>query len=303
MSNPPVPNPGTIYRQSISSDLGEAAVWLKSLGINFGASRFGQYAAYLHRAENGDLDPRGHDAAIEASDLYMIYRGLSRLYHPNLIQKIRTFVESGPLHSSEERPGGASGHARNTAFELLIASQFALAGFSLDFETSSDVAFKDGPTLFYVECKRPFTYNGVKKNISKAYSQLRQRYKSSDDPNARGLVVLSIAKFSNPKNQTLGISSGAELITLMTERFENFLATHQRLFYRNHDERTMGVFAYLQIAVAYENMKGTGIHRQFAGMYLSKVNPIDIKFLHPDRLYFHEIVQRINRTNQTALQL
>ncbi|MEX2115297.1 MAG: hypothetical protein WEB37_00300 [Bacteroidota bacterium] len=291
-----------IHRRSISKDLQEAAAWLKAINIDFENSRFAQYANHLKRAEGGQLDQSGHDSAIEASDLYMIYRGLSRLDHPNLHQKLKIFVESGPLHSSQERPGGATGLARNTALELLIASQFALAGYDLDFNTTSDVAFRDGRTMFHVECKRPFTYNGVKKNIERAYSQLRHRYRDSIGSTARGLVVLSIAKFSNPMNQTLSISDDRELVAFMSGRFEEFLRAHQRLFYRNHDERTMAVLAYLQIAVAYQDRKGTGIHRQFAGMYLSTVNPTDIKYMNPDRLYFHEIVERINRSNKNALR-
>jgi len=60
--------------------------------------------------------------------------------------------------------------------------------------------------LFYIECKRPLKDKTIKKNLDKAYSQLRRRYMTSANPEStRGFVVLSIAKVKNPKNKTLGL--------------------------------------------------------------------------------------------------
>lgn len=293
-----------IQRPSISSDLAQAATWLKEIGVDFEHSRFSQYQNHLMRAEEGKIALDGYDSAIEASDLFLIYRGLSRFEHPALLQKLRIFVEKGPVHSKFERPSDASALARNTGLELLIASHFALAGFDLDFELTSDIVFRDKNSTFHIECKRPFRRETVKRCLEKAYSQLRHRYRDNPQvPGIRGLVVLSMGKFSNPENRTLGIANNQDLMSFMTKLQEDFLRMHQRAFYKNLHQNTMGVFAYLQIAVSFKNIKGTGIHRQFNGMYLSKTNETNIKFMNPDRLYFHQIVRNVNRSNWAAMSL
>ena len=120
---------------------------------------------------------------------------------------------SGPIHAIDERFDKGSSHkARSTALELLVASQFAQAGYSISFDTEADVEVIDKTVLFHVECKRPSKYENIEKCVGDAYSQLKKRYASyNGDLKQRGFAFISITKLVNPDNGTLLLKNKLEI--------------------------------------------------------------------------------------------
>jgi hypothetical protein len=290
-----------IHRKSLSSDVRPALEWLHSLRIDISKSRFAKYVIQLSALENQlpiptDIANDSYDTAIEISDLVIINLGLSRYTGSNLIPRLRDFV-SGPIHSIDENSNkGRSYKARSTGVELLIASHFLLGGFKINLETDTDVEAIDKNVFFHIECKRPAKYDNVEKCVQEAYSQLKKRYNSyTGKQSQRGFAVLSITKFSNPGNIQLAVNSQDEMVIESEKFISKFLEEHRSTFYKNLDDRTMGVLIHFQIAVVIRGQKGVLIHRILSGIYTSLISDIDIKNMHPDRVYFREIIQRLNR--------
>lgn len=283
------------------SDLAPALAWLASHGIDYKTTRFGKYHRDALKTGDGiKLGSDAFDSAIEAHDLIMIYKGLQSIQSNSLTGKLKHFV-SGPIHSIHEANDGASVVARNTGLELLIASHFSLGGYSVNFSSVADVEFRDKDLLFYVECKRPHKAKTIKKNLDRAYSQLRRRYMSSPNPEStRGFVVLSIAKARNPENKTLGLRSYEESIEASKHLLSDFLQENRSLWNRNIHPNTMAVFGYMQIAIHIQGMPGGIMHRQFDSIYVRPGHNADIEYHDPDRIYMREIVSRLNEGAKAA---
>ena len=294
-----------IKRSRISPELTEAIQWLSELGIDVKKGRFSNYANDVLALESGlskEQTADMYDSGLEVNDLIMIHKGLSHLKDDEFCFKLRKYIE-GPKHAQDERKDGASHIARNTGFELLIASLFSLAGFKVDFEGAFDVRVTDRDNVFYIECKRPRSHSSLKKNMQIMYSQLEHRYREHDQLNPpRGLAVVSITKIVNPTNGTLPVERPDDAFQKCEKIFSDFLDQHKTIWYRNLHEDTMAVLLYLQLTVLAKGYTGTFFHRQFWGIYVRPGHYGDIKDLDLDRMYFHYIVQRLNAGSRLAFQ-
>ncbi len=204
---------------------------------------------------------------------------------------------SGPIHAIDERFDKGSSHkARSTALELLVASQFAQAGYSISFDTEADVEVIDKTVLFHVECKRPSKYENIEKCVGDAYSQLKKRYASyNGDLKQRGFAFISITKLVNPDNGTLLLKNKLEIKERLDALASNYLTENKHLFYKNLDDRTMGVIFYLQMAIKTPEYNGLFIYRHLAGIYVSNTNDPNIENQNRDRVYFREIMTKLNQ--------
>ena len=303
--------PDFIHKKSLKDEYADALSWLESLGIDYRSTRFAKYEKDIellenialtdkskNRNRNAELD--SYDSVLEANDLIMIHKGLAKINDNELIEKLKLFAKD-PIHSSDEKIPIDFPLARNTGLELLVAAHFALGGYQISFKTIADVVVIDNENVFHIECKRPSKESTIKNNLDKAYKQLKRRYNEFDGPLMdRGFVVLSIGKIINPENKMYGVKDESELLNTLNEVVINFLNDHKILWRRNLHEKTMAVFAYLQMAAKIENRCGTFIIRHFDGLYIRPNHLPDIKDLDLDRLYFREIISRLNEGTRKA---
>jgi hypothetical protein len=304
--------PEFIRKKSLNAEYAKALQWLKSLGIDYSLSRFAKYEKDIEKLENftsvekiKNSDDKAvldsYDSALEAHDLIMIHKGLGGIKEDELTRKLKWFV-GGPVHASNEKSDGRSHVARNTGIELLVTSNFVLGGFKVNFQTDADVVVIDKDNHFQVECKRSSKESTLKSNLDKAYSQLKRRYAEYEESClSRGFVVLSIGKIVNPENKVLGVKDGSEILGIMDQIVRDFLNNNKSIWQRNLHEKTMAVFAYLQMAANAQNRHGTFIVSHYGGLYLRPGHLPDIKDLDLDRLYFREIVSRMNEGARNAL--
>lgn len=292
--------------KSFWTELQPALTWLTNLGIDYSKTRFGAYA----RSISPEANPPGihdensrlmHDAAIEASELDVIYKGLSHETSEPFIQKLKEAL-GGPIHSLDEIAHGGSSHkARSTAFELVIASHFAMGGFKVKFDSLADVVAVDDRTTLYIECKRPFGEHRIARCTAEAYRQLKRRYEAhSHSGNCRGIYVVSAAKLWNPEYATLLIRDEADLGEFITFCTRTFLEEKKGFWYKNLHDQTMAVAAYFQTALKMGDQPGGYITRLFGSMYLSQNHSTDLADQHPERLYFNNIANRLNSGQQSV---
>lgn len=282
------------------SELGQTLQWLESLGIDYRPTRFGKYARDILQNTGKTLDADSYDAPIEAHDLIVIHRGLASFTADVFLSKLKEFI-AGPVHAKSERSDGTSHRARSIGLELLIASHFALGGFSVRFSPRADFEFTYNGVLFFVECKRPQSYGTVKTNLENAYKQLRRNYSASKDlEHTRGLVVMSIAKFSNPENRTLGLSTWDEYAKLREKLVLNFLERNRLLWNTSVHPNTMGVLGYIQIAAKIAERPGGFIYREFGGICVRPGHQANVRHLDPDRQHFGYMVHRLKQGYREA---
>ena len=293
-----------LRRESLSQELDEALQWIESLGLQSKDSRFTKYRGELKIQESRLHVPKSairdsFDTAYECSDLVFICKGLSGKESPIMKRKLKALLK-GPKHSSEEKPAGRSHQARDTSLELVIASHFALGGYSIEFSDDADVIAKDGKTTFYIECKRPSGTN-VEGTIEKIHHQLRRRYETHEgNTEARGLAVFSVTKRLFPNSETLLVDTPEEGVNAVLETMQQFHQDTKELWYKDLDDRTMAVLVYAAMAISLRNQRGLIIARHFSGRYLSRTRETDIAKNDPDRLYFRDILSRLNQGAQKA---
>ncbi|MCX6132623.1 MAG: hypothetical protein NTU47_02320 [Ignavibacteriales bacterium] len=238
-----------------------------------------------------------YDTAAEASDLIFIHLGLSRIQTPSLIEKLKVVLE-GPKHAVDEKPDGSSHKPRNTAFELVIAAHFALAGFTVDFDSEADVVVSDEKSAFYVECKRP-SGTDIAGTINDIHHQLQRRYQNHQlEKAARGLGVLCVTKRILPNSETLLVNTAQEGHDAAMDVLKRAHDDTKKMWYKNLHHQTMAGIIYLSMPIAITGRSGLIVSRQFSGRYVSRTRKTDIAAQDPDRVYFSQI---INRLNQGAL--
>jgi hypothetical protein len=111
-----------------------------------------------------------------------------------LRRKIAT-VLGGPVLPNDEDEN--SNEARNTLFELNLASKLRKAGLDASPGMDVDIECTIGGKHLLIECKRPFKEHNVGKQIKKAGKQLKARLKTFP-PGSRGIVAVSLSKTMNP---------------------------------------------------------------------------------------------------------
>jgi hypothetical protein len=84
-------------------------------------------------------------------------------------------------------------HGRNIAFQLRLAADLSRAGAAADLDHEADICFNADGAHVYLECKRPFSENSVRRNVLDARSQLRRRFKQDEHPSAVGIVAISLS--------------------------------------------------------------------------------------------------------------
>ena len=95
--------------------------------------------------------------------------------------------------------------ARNTLFELNLASKLSRAGLDTSLEASSDICciVKDRRVL--IECKRPFSNKSIVKNVRVADKKLHHSLASAP-AGSRGVIAVSFSRIVNPKDFILQYS-------------------------------------------------------------------------------------------------
>jgi hypothetical protein len=104
-------------------------------------------------------------------------------------------VLGGPVLPNDEDEN--SNEARNTLFELNLASKLRRAGLNASPGMDADIECRIGGEHLLIECKRPFWEQNVGRQIKKAARQLKKRLKTVSSE-SRGIVAVSLSKAMNP---------------------------------------------------------------------------------------------------------
>ena len=132
-------------------------------------------------------------------------------------------VLGGPPSPHDETP--VANHARNTLFEIAVASKFWRAGQRPNLGKVADVEVNFDGSEYLIECKRPFSPTRVESLIEEASGQLRTGLAERKD-GARGLIALSYSKlrggpgFTEVQDEQEGIACLREELRVESERIK-----------------------------------------------------------------------------------
>jgi len=297
---------GKISYADIQADFEETIAWFGKYAPGAFKRRFALYrrdiAALVEAFNAGKVDELLKSNRIESLtnsvsesiELGMIRKGLASLLGQDeqLARRIRKIIK-GPEYAKQELTDTSTNEPRNYAFELMIASYCAAAGYTIDLSDDADLAFEDEGRKVFIECKRPASVKAVGANVSRALSQLTKRYNASAFAGLkRGVVALSISKIINREQRLISIETEADLSGQLRSIVRKFVSEHEQFWQRTLDIRTLGVIVYFYTAAFIEDEGFLVACRQVG------LNNITIEGTSDD-LYFVEIGTKLQQTIRT----
>jgi hypothetical protein len=111
-----------------------------------------------------------------------------------LAEKFKLILK-GPDHPGRETE--ATNLARNTAFELNVASRLRVRGFDISLPHNPDIVCHLRDVEVFIQCKRPFSVRNIRRNIIRAAQQLTRDLDAVTSRNVRGVIALSVSRAVN----------------------------------------------------------------------------------------------------------
>lgn len=195
----------------ILSTLGEFLGLARTLGLSVEHTRYWHHRAQIERLyaalKDGPPVPpssylrRGEtdlDYMLALTETVVIGDALPflRTCDQATLRRKLTDVLKGPVLPSKERHGTASNRARNITFELSLGGNLWQAGLRPQLGEHPDLTCMVGDTRLYIQCKRPFSANGVPEAIKDARKQLCNDLRAAP-PGPKGVIALDVSRVIN----------------------------------------------------------------------------------------------------------
>jgi hypothetical protein len=231
-------------------DLRAAIDWFEHLGIGVRGTRLGRYRKLLDEIlelqETLDYEqatrkfPDYLNTLYSAHEIALIYRGFAGRGYDTLVRDRLRKVAAGPEHHTAELRA-MSNEARTAAFELIVGSYLAKAGFRLLGGSIADLVavVKDRPVVF--ECKRPQGERGFAANLHKAHSQLMIRYVTAGLSHSRGVIAIDVSKAMNDQFRLFRSMTHADVVMATTSLLNSCIDRYCRHLSRLTHPKTLAV--------------------------------------------------------------
>lgn len=240
------------YRRA-EEKLQEVFAYAESIGVPLNVTRFGSYRKALRALVHWQQRKEGRESLpgpdrsyigplIEVVELSMALP-FFHTCRPDVIREKLKWISTGPADSLDE--DAASGNrARNTVFELSLASRLWQAGLKPDVGDNPDVICEvDGKRLVF-ECKRPFSGLQVGKRIREAADQIRTIL-DQQVPGTRGIIAISLSKVFSPGNLRLYARNESEMKRELSRQTRNLAERYERTWSRYAQSNIIGILFHL----------------------------------------------------------
>jgi hypothetical protein len=181
-------------------------------------------------------------SAVEAQEFAGIFHGICD-YDPATVKSLMQKALKGPPHPLQET-SDRSNLGRNITFELHLGAALRRAGATVALGQRADLCIDHGGAHVYVECKRPFSEHGIRRNIKRARTQLQQRFSSDPHPVTLGLVAISVSKALNPGSNMFLVDNPESLLSL-TDDVQRLHRLYGSDYDRLVDLRLIGVLYHV----------------------------------------------------------
>lgn len=252
-----IPAAGLLQTESfeaLQEKLHGAISWLGEFGVVIPSTRIHAYQRTFEELMNvyrsKDVSRANSEFAKYVSTLYEIheiieiYNGFLESGSGSYLQSRILKVAHGPENLLDE--DSSSGNlARNTAFELIIASRLAAAGYLPIHYGSADIAIRVANRTVLFECKRPQSEKAIGKRLRDGHSQLRRRY--AGQPCLRGIVAIDVSKAANPDFGALHYEGPKRIGRLMERLIDEYSSKYSLAIQKLARRKTIGVLFRISI--------------------------------------------------------
>lgn len=224
----------------IQESFEKVIAWLESFGVRISSTRVDRYKDAIQKVQeihaSGDESaaenylPKAINTLHEIHDLIEVRRGFANANYSEFLSPIIEKLASGPDAYADEN-SSASNRARNTAFELIVASRLASSGLPIFRRGAHDLATEIKSKIVLIECKRPFAAKQIERRIKEGFSQLEKGYKGTDLIRLRGIVAVDVTRAHNPSFRPFTFEDPKDLgrvaesyLTSITKKFDDVMS-------------------------------------------------------------------------------
>jgi hypothetical protein len=241
--------------QQMCDGLAAANDWLTSLRIREQHDRIRQHmerialleearkAGALMEATQGDdgrLAMFSLTEAVEFLDTFSAFAGDP----PGGLRRRLKDALAGPADLAAEATD--SNQARNIMFELNLASRIRSRGLPVDLpKENPDILTRFENVSLCIQCKRPYKEETIPANIEKAASQLRRDLDADANPDARGIVAISVSRVFNPGDQIFAGPDEASVAKRLGDEVQQLGESHASTWKKIVDPRIVGILFHL----------------------------------------------------------
>ena len=180
--------------------------WLNSLGLKLQNTRIARYRKCLNHI--ADLDDSGlskvtqtedityRQVLYEISEFIFLYRVFEKSQPAGFLKKAQIICKGKDAYSLEDSRSNT--HARDIAFELLVAARLEYSGLHPILDLTDDVAWKTQYSTVSIQCKRCKTMSSISRNLKRASKQIDNDIQDTNLQVDSGIIALDITAALNP---------------------------------------------------------------------------------------------------------
>lgn len=216
----------------------------------------------------------------DISELNQIINTVPKWGKKVITEKLKRFLKGSILPSEESLENS---FARNTGFELWLASLFSQKGYQSKISTRNpDLFITVSGRKYFLECKRVYSENGVESVIKDAFKQLTRQTENSDNI---GVIAISISKIIPQDDLMLISGDGNKASEDIYKLEEKFILKNQHLWKITKQSNIVGVIVHFG-CIGASIKDGIPFHANFITVnniydndYRFKVMAEDFKYL------------------------
>lgn len=243
----------------IASDLSESEKKLNELfNLSFRGTRFQIYhekiVSLAKHFREGNISQFSLNTPFE--EVVSCFLEVDELIHitnhppNNLSKKKIKKILSGPKQAKDEDSN--SNEARNTLFEVALASYLTRVGFDATLTNNEDIRVEEDDKIILIECKRPQKEKTIEANINSAKEQLKRRLKISNEDGKIALIAISISKLLSGDTKFIKTTTEKDANQILGDHGESFAKKYAALWENEIDIRLSGALIHAGIPVVTE---------------------------------------------------
>lgn len=223
-------------------------------------SKYFDYLSEIERNRNSDKDKFSQIIQKDKAKYYLsqfyvieichIIDAIQNSKHDKKIvkEKLERLINGSYLLSEEEKNNTV---ARNTTFELSLFSFFNTKGLQATLESPNpDLRLFTDNFTYNIECKRPFSYKKLEKNIKKAFKQLRKSNDGKSIPTiALSLDQVLLKEFLAQGDPILDSYSSTTALNFLSITMSNFLHNNVPMIQKICRDESCLILYYLSCLV------------------------------------------------------
>lgn len=189
----------------------------------------------------------------------------------NVLKEKFKEILNGTVLPKDEQP--ANSKARNTMFELSLASDFQHCGYgAILCGPNPDFLVEVNARRYFFQCKRTFGEKAIPRLLNEAYGQLERDLKNPAVGD-RGIIALSVTRVFTQGYKALVVDSVEEARDELWKNLQDVLKNYGNHWHNLPNKRVVAVIIHMCTPVILRSNPGTPFGARF--MIIDNIDTID----------------------------